>query len=336
MGIGFPAGWHRKEHEMSVPLLEINNLKKYFPIRGGWLGRKSYLKAVDDVTLEVQKGEILGLAGESGCGKTTLGRTILRLYEPTAGRIAFEGEDITKLEGKGLRKLKREMQIIFQDPYGSLNPRMRIMGILKEPLEVHLMAKGKEKEDRVEAMIKKVGLSPDHLSRYPHEFSGGQRQRIGIARSLILNPKFVVADEPVSALDMSVQAQILNLLGELKHDFQLTYLLVTHDLAVIKYLCDRIAIMYLGKLVELCPAKDLFSSTLHPYTRALLSACPIPDPDVKIERIILRGGTPSASKPPAGCRFHPRCPQKMSHCSEIEPPLLKRSGEHQVACHLYT
>ncbi len=321
---------------MVTTLLEINHLKKYFPIRGGLFRGKSYVKAVDDVSLEVKKEEIYGLAGESGCGKTTLGRTVLRLYDPTDGRVIFDGKDITQLDGEGLRKLKREMQIIFQDPYSSLDPRMRVGGILREPLIVHGLGKGTEIEDRVVEMIKKVGLSPDHLSRYPHEFSGGQRQRIGIARALILNPKFVVADEPLSALDMSVQAQIIDLLKDLKKAFQLTIILVTHDLAVIRYICDHIAIMYVGKLVERGVTRDLFENPLHPYTKALLSACPIPDPDVKIARIILRGGIPSPSKPPPGCRFHPRCPQKMDHCSRIEPPLMDRGEGRQVACHLYT
>jgi len=321
-------------------LLLVSGLKKYFPVRRGVFRRiVGWVKAVDDVDMFIPEGETLGLVGESGCGKTTTGRTILRLIEPTAGEILFRSRrlnevvDVAKVGKKTLKLLRREMQIIFQDPYSSLNPRMTVGDIIGEPLIVHRVARGREKEERVKELLQAVGLKPEHMRRYPHEFSGGQRQRIGIARALALDPQLIVCDEPVSALDVSIQAQVLNLLEDLQEQFHLTYLFIAHDLSVVKHISDRVAVMYLGKIVELAETERLFTKPLHPYTEALLSAVPVPDPDYESERIILQGDVPSPVNPPSGCYFHPRCPYAKPICSE-EPPAFKDYGEHHyAACH---
>jgi oligopeptide/dipeptide ABC transporter ATP-binding protein len=322
------------------PLLQVKGLKKYFPTRSGVFSQISgWVKAVDDVSFDVREGETFGLVGESGCGKTTVGRTILRLMEPTAGEAIFEGKNLFELDKKTLRTTRRRIQIIFQDPYSSLNPRMTVGSIVGEPLKVHRLAKGKELDEKVEKLLDRVGLRPEHQSRYPHEFSGGQRQRIGIARALALNPQFVVCDEAVSALDVSIQAQILNLLRDLQQEYHLAYLFISHDLNVVEYLANRIAVMYLGKLAEVAATKELFANPKHPYTQALLSANPIPDPSVQRERILLSGDVPSPLNPPAGCRFHTRCPQVMDVCKVSDPPLIQIGPPeegHQVWCHLYS
>ncbi len=321
------------------PLLEVRRLQKYFPVRSGLLGKISaWVKAVDDVTFEIKPGETFGLVGESGCGKTTAGRTVLRLMEPTGGEAVFEGDDVFAMDSSTLRAARRRMQMVFQDPYSSLNPRMTVGSIVGEPLKVHQLARGPELTARVSRLLHRVGLRPDQSSRYPHEFSGGQRQRIGIARALALTPKFIVCDEAVSALDVSIQAQILNLLKDLQEEYHLSYLFITHDLNVVRYLAHRIAVMYLGKLVEVASAEAIFSSPKHPYTQALLSANPLPDPTVKRERVLLPGDVPTPLNPPSGCRFHTRCPQVMDQCKTADPPLIQidtPGGEHRVWCHLY-
>ncbi len=320
---------------MTENLLEVKNLVKYFPVRGGVFSRvRNYVKAVDGISFEVKPGETLGLVGESGCGKSTAGRSILRLIEPTSGEINFEGENICDLNNEELRKRRRQMQIIFQDPYASLNPRMTIGSIVGEPLTIHNVAKGQERKDKVEQLLHRVGLRPEHIRRYPHEFSGGQRQRIGLARALALNPKLIIGDEPVSALDVSIQAQVINLLEDLQKDLGIAYVMIAHDLAVVQHVSDRIAVMYLGKIVELAEADELVSSPKHPYTEALLSAVPVPDPTVKTERILLKGDVPSPVNPPSGCRFHTRCPYKEDICEQEDPPMLEMSPGHTVACHL--
>jgi oligopeptide transport system ATP-binding protein len=315
-------------------LLEIKNLRKYYPVTKGFIFQRQVgaVRAVDDLSFFIRKGETLGLVGESGCGKTTTGRVILRLQEPTAGQALFEGRDIFKLGKEELRRLRRDMQIIFQDPYSSLNPRMTVGDIIGEPLEIHNLARGKEKVRRVQELLEVVGLSPYHANRYPHEFSGGQRQRIGIARALAVNPKLIIADEPVSALDVSIQAQVLNLLEELQKEFGLTYLFIAHDLSVVKHISDRIAVMYLGKIVEIAAADELFSNPQHPYTEALLSAVPIPNPEMRRERIILPGDVPSPINPPAGCRFHTRCLYAQPSCGTTDQVLEDVGGGHYVAC----
>ncbi len=317
-------------------ILEVRNLVKHFPITKGFIFQRQVgaVRAVDDVSFFIRKGETLGLVGESGCGKTTTGRVILRLMEPTSGDALFEGNSIFKLSKEDLRRLRRNMQIIFQDPYSSLNPRMTVGDIIGEPLEIHNLARGKEKVRRVQELLEVVGLSPYHANRYPHEFSGGQRQRIGIARALAVNPKLIICDEPVSALDVSIQAQVLNLLEELQKEFGLTYLFIAHDLSVVKHISDRIAVMYLGKIVEVAPAEELFANPQHPYTEALLSAVPIPDPAMRRERIILPGDVPSPVNPPKACRFHTRCLYADERSRATEPPLLEVTPGHYVACHV--
>jgi len=319
-------------------LVTVENVRVWFPIKSGiFLDRHiGDIKAVDDVSLEIERGETLGLVGESGCGKSTLGRAILRLYEPTAGRVLFDGQDITHLGESELRPLRRRMQMIFQDPFASLNPRHSVGRIVSEPLRVHRVASRRESGGRVRELLEVVGLPADAAGRYPHEFSGGQRQRIGLARALALNPDFIVCDEPVSALDVSIQAQIVNLLESLQRDFELTYLFIAHDLAVVRHISDRIAVMYLGKIVEVSPAEELYENPLHPYTISLLSAVPIPDPEVERERetILLVGDLPSPANPPPACRFHTRCPfVQETRCRDVEPGLRKLEGGHWVACH---
>src|SRR6266508_4235528 len=317
------------------PLVEVRHVKKYFPIRKGLLQREvGRVHAVDDVTFAVREGETLGLVGESGCGKSTLGRTVVRLLEPTEGVVLFDGRDISSLGTRALRPLRRQMQMVFQDPYASLNPRKRVGSIIGTPLKIHGVEKS-ERRQRVQELLKTVGLSPEHYNRFPHEFSGGQRQRIGVARALALHPKLIVADEPVSALDVSIQSQMLNLLDDLQKELQLTYIFIAHDLGVVRHVSNRIAVMYLGKLVELSPAEELYQRPIMPYTEALLSAVPIPDPDLsaKRERIVLQGDVPSPIDPPSGCRFHPRCRYATEICSQVEPPLVDYGNGHLAACH---
>ena len=318
-----------------MSLVEIRNLKKYFPVGGGLFSRrKGEVKAVDGVNLAVEEGETLGLVGESGCGKSTLGRTILRLIEPTEGEIVFQGKNLLSLSPRAMRDTRREMQIIFQDPYASLNPRMRIGEIVGEGLEIHKLATGRKKRERVMDLLSQVGLREEHYDRYPHEFSGGQRQRIGIARALAVNPKFIVADEPVSSLDVSIQAQIINLLQELQEKMHLTYFFISHDLRVVEHISHRVAIMYLGKIVEIAPSDKIYQEAKHPYTRALLSAVPVPDPERKKERIVLQGDVPSPVNPPPGCSFHPRCSYREDICDKVEPKLEFANG-HGAACHVF-
>jgi len=319
------------------PLLQAEHVIKYFPIKRGILIQRevAQVHAVDDVSLEVQRGETLGLVGESGCGKSTLGRSFVRLFPLTDGRIVFDGEDITRLSRRGMRPLRRELQIIFQDPYASLNPRKRVGQIVGAPLAIHGIGDRRERKRQVQELLEKVGLSPEHYNRYPHEFSGGQRQRIGVARALALRPKLVIADEPVSALDVSVQAQVINLFIDLQEEFGIAYLFIAHDLAVVERIADRVAVMYLGQIVEVAARGEIFRNPLHPYTRALLQAIPIPDPARARERQVLRGDPPSAAQPPPGCRFHTRCPSAVEACPRIEPPLLEVTPGHWVACHLH-
>ena len=309
-------------------LVRIKNLVKHFPVEDS----DDVVRAVDDVSFDILAGETLGLVGESGCGKSTVGRCILRLYEPTSGEVRFEDQDITHLPNKEMQKLRREMQIIFQDPYASLNPRLNILSIVSEPLKIHGIGGKKDQKDRVADLLTKVGLDPNYMYRYPHEFSGGQRQRIGIARALALNPKLIICDEPVSALDVSVQAQVVNLLQDLQAEFGLTYLFISHGLAVVEHISQRVAVMYLGKIVEIAEAKELYELPLHPYTKALLSAIPIPDPKQKRERIVLEGDVPTPINPPSGCRFRTRCPWAIEDCARVVPELREVVKGHAVAC----
>jgi oligopeptide transport system ATP-binding protein len=318
-------------------LLEVKNLKMYFPISQGIIIQRHVgdVKAVDGLDFFIRRGETLGLVGESGCGKSTTGRAILQLYRATAGQVLYGGADLCKMKGETLRKMRRKMQMIFQDPYASLNPRMTVGNIIGEPMEIHNLAKGKEKQEKVQHLLEIVGLNPYMANRYPHEFSGGQRQRIGVARALAVEPEFIVCDEPISALDVSIQAQIINLLEELQSQFHLTYLFIAHDLSVVRHISDRVAVMYLGKIVELATRDELYFKPMHPYTKALLSAVPIPDPFVegKRERIILTGDVPSPVNPPSGCHFHTRCPIAIDICKQVDPDFKDHGDLHWVACH---
>ena len=317
-------------------LLKVKGLKKYFAVKKGMFARVSgHVRAVDNMSFDIREKETLGLVGESGCGKTTAGRTIIRLLEPTEGEVVFDNENVFTLKREALRRMRRSMQVIFQDPYGSLNPRMTVGNIVGEALTVHKIARGKQRREIVRDLLNKVGLSPAHINRYPHEFSGGQRQRIGIARALALKPRFIVCDEPVSALDVSIQAQIINLLEELQEDFNLAYLFIAHDLGVVEHISDRVAVMYLGKIVELAAGDELYMRPLHPYTQALLAAIPVPDPTTKREKIILAGDVPSPVDPPPGCRFHTRCKYAMDICRVHEPALLDIGDRHYAACFLH-
>jgi oligopeptide transport system ATP-binding protein len=321
-------------------LLDVQDLKMYFPITQGIILQRRIgdIKAVDGISFSIKRGETLGLVGESGCGKSTTGRAILQLYRPTAGHVLFHGEDLTRLKGEALRRKRRQMQMIFQDPYASLNPRMTVGNIIGEPLEVHNIDSNRAaRRERVQELLRVVGLNPYFVNRYPHEFSGGQRQRIGVARALAVNPEFIVCDEPISALDVSIQAQIINLLEDLQAEFNLTYLFIAHDLSVVRHISDRVAVMYLGKLAELADRDTLYNDPLHPYTQALLSAVPIPDPVIeeKRQRIILQGDVPSPANPPQGCNFCTRCPRVMDICHEVDPEFRDLGGGHWVACYLY-
>lgn len=321
---------------MTDVLLKVDNLKKYFPITGGLLGKTiGHVKAVDDVSFYVRKGETLGLVGESGCGKSTTGRVLMRLLEATEGRIVFEDQELTSLNSNAMRKIRKEIQMVFQDPFASLNPRHTVEKILEEPLIVHGIGDKEERKRRVREMLEVVGLSSYHAKRYPHQFSGGQRQRIGIARALMTKPKLIIADEPVSALDVSIQSQVLNLLEDLQKDFGLTYIFIAHDLGVVKHISDRVGVMYLGRLVEITDSERLYEKPLHPYTRALLDSIPIPDPDVKKDRELLSGDLPSPSNPPLGCAFHTRCRDCMDICKTTRPEMKEVEPGHFAACHLY-
>ncbi len=318
-------------------LLRVEHLKKYFPIKRGIIFKREIgrVHAVDDVSIEIIAGETLGLVGESGCGKSTLGRCIIRLLDLTSGSVTFEGKDISKLSRRALRPIRGDIQMVFQDPYASLNPRKRVGTIIADPLRIHGRTSRKQIRDRVRELLDLVGLSPEHVNRYPHEFSGGQRQRIGVARALALHPKLIIADEPVSALDVSIRAQVINLLDDLQDDLGLTYIFIAHDLGVVRHVSDRIAVMYLGKIVEISPAEELYKRPVHPYTEALLSAVPIPDPEISArrEQIVLEGDVPSPIAPPSGCRFHPRCKYATDICSQVEPALTEHGSGHRAACH---
>ncbi|PUB08492.1 ABC transporter ATP-binding protein [Paenisporosarcina sp. OV554] len=321
---------------MTEPLLKVEGLKKYFPIRKGLLSRVSgHVKAVDDVSFYVNKGETLGIVGESGCGKSTTGRMLMRLLEPSEGKVFFDGKELTSISSDDMRKARREIQMVFQDPYASLNPRHTIEKILEEPLIVHGIGNPKERKKKVRDFLEIVGLSSYHAKRYPHQFSGGQRQRIGIARALMTNPKLIIADEPVSALDVSIQAQVLNLMQDLQKELNLTYIFIAHDLGVVRHISDRVGVMYLGKMVEVAVSEKLYDKPLHPYTQALLSAVPVPDPNFVRDQILIKGDIPSPSNPPSGCTFHTRCPFKMDVCTKIVPKLVEVEPGHSVACHLY-
>ncbi|MGG0643430.1 dipeptide ABC transporter ATP-binding protein [Sporosarcina gallistercoris] len=319
------------------PLLKVEGLKKYFPIKKGLLGRTvGHVKAVDDISFYVNKGETLGIVGESGCGKSTTGRVLMRLLEPTEGTVEFDGKELTSLSTNEMRKMRRDIQMVFQDPYASLNPRHTIGKILEEPLLVHGISDAKERKKSVIKFLEIVGLSAFHAKRYPHQFSGGQRQRIGIARALMTNPKLIIADEPVSALDVSIQAQVLNLMQDLQKEFDLTYIFIAHDLGVVRHISDRVGVMYLGRMVELAPSEQLYAKPLHPYTQALLSAVPVPDPDYVKEQVMIDGDIPSPANPPSGCTFHTRCPFKMDICTKVSPQLIEHENGQSVACHLYS